>query len=116
MKYNQLFFVQNWAFPYLNKTGKNFTVWMAEQEKEDAEPDGLTLVFMSHYISCNITVLSGKSDEWKAADDTADDIVIIYKGDNAYTHTDVGTYNFCFSFCSFVFFGFFSFIIFMCND
>ena len=96
--------------------GKNFTVWMAEQEKEDTEPDSLTLVFMSHYISHNITLLSGKSDEWKAADDTADDIVIIYKGDNAYTLTDVGTYNFCFSFCSFVFFGFVCVIIFMCND
>ena len=83
--------------------GKNFTTWIAEQEKEGTEPDRLTLVFMSHYISQNITLISGKSNEWKAANDTADDIVIIYKGDNTYTQTDVGTYNFCFFFHSFIF-------------
>ena len=50
------------------------------------------LVFMSHFLGRNITLLSGKADEWKAVEDTGDDIILIYKGDNQYSATDVGTY------------------------
>ena len=64
-------------------------------EKENVEPDGLTVLMMSHYLGRNITMVSGKGDEWKAQD-TSDDIVVIYRGDNNFTPTDVGTYHFFF--------------------
>ena len=58
-------------------------------KKEDSEPDALTIIFMSHYLKKNITLLFGKCDEWKV-DDIADDIVLLYKGDNVYASMDVG--------------------------
>ena len=64
-------------------------------EKENVEPDGLTVLMMSHYLGRNITMVSVKGDEWKAQD-TSDDIVVIYHGDNNFTPTDVGTYLFFF--------------------
>ena len=60
-------------------------------QKEDLEPDGLAIVLMSHFVGRNITIVSGKGEEWKA-EDVADDIVVIYKGDNLYFPTDVGIY------------------------
>ena len=59
-------------------------------EKPGAEPDGFTLVFMSHFLGRHITLLSGKADEWKVVEDTGDDIILVYKGDNS--PTNVGTY------------------------
>ena len=46
----------------------------------------------SHFLGRNITLLSGKAGEWKAVEDTGDDIILIYKGDNQHSPTDVGTY------------------------
>ena len=77
---------------FLNKTGRVFANWITEMEKPGTEPDGLTLVFMSHFLGRNITLLSGKADEWKVVEDTGDDIILIYKGDNQYSPTNVGTY------------------------
>ena len=89
---------------FLNKTGRIFANWIAEMEKLGNEPDGLTLVFMSHFLGRNITLLSGKADEWKVVEDTGDDIILVYKGDNQYPPTDVGTYLSIF--CLFFFFVF----------
>ena len=62
-------------------------------EKDDAEPDGLTVLMMSHYIGWNITLVSGKGEEWKV-EDIADDVVLIYCDDYQFTPTDVGTCRF----------------------
>ena len=87
---------QCWAFPFLNKMGKMFLGWIAEMEKDGAEPDGLVILFISHYLRHNITLVSGKAEEWNA-EDIADDILLIYHGDNLYTPTDVGICHFfCF--------------------
>ena len=64
-------------------------------EKDGAEPDGLTILMMSHYLGRNIMLISGKAEEWKA-EDIADDIIVIYRGDNQFTPTDVGIYHFFF--------------------
>ena len=64
-------------------------------EKDGVEPDGLTILMMSHYLGQNIMLISGKADEWKA-EDIADDIIVIYHGDNQFTLTDVGIYHFSF--------------------
>ena len=87
---------------FLNKTSRVFANWIAEMEKPGTEPDGLTLIFMSHFLGRNITLLSGKADEWKAVEDTGDDIILVYKGDNQYSPTDVGTYLSIF--CLYIFF------------
>ena len=75
----------------LSKVSKTFGSWIADMQKEDSEPDGLVIVLMSHFVGRNITIVSGKGEEWKA-EDVADDIVVIYKGDNLYCPTDVGIY------------------------
>ena len=62
-------------------------------KKEDTDPDALTIIFLAHLLKKNITLVSGKGEEWKT-DDVADDIVLLYKGDNKYSPTDVGTYQF----------------------
>ena len=61
-------------------------------QEDDAEPDGLAILFMSHFLGKNITLISGKGDEWKA-EDIADNIILVYRGDNQYCPTDVGTYH-----------------------
>ena len=87
---------QCWAFPFLNKMGKMFLGWIAEMEKDGVEPDDLVILFMSHYLGRNITLVLGKAEEWNA-EDIADDILLIYCGDNLYTLTDVGICHFfCF--------------------
>ena len=89
--------LQTWAFPYLTKLGKVFFSWIAEMEKDEAEPDDLSVLMMSHYIGRNITLVSGKGDEWKA-EDIADDIILIYRRDHHFMPTDIGTCRFCFLF------------------
>ena len=73
-----------------------FSGWRAEMEKDGAKPDGLVILFMSHYLGHNITLALGYVEEWNVKD-IADDILLIYCGDNLYTTTDVGIcYFFCF--------------------
>ena len=64
-------------------------------KKDGAEPDGLTILMMFHYLGQNIMLISGKAEEWKAKD-IADDIIVIYHGDNQFTPIDVGIYLYFF--------------------
>ena len=61
-------------------------------QKDSNDPDALTIVMMSHFLGKNITLLSGKADEWSTEMNMAVDILLLYKGDNVYCPTDVGTY------------------------
>ena len=61
-------------------------------QKDGNDPDALTIVMMSHFLGKNITLLSGKADEWSTETNMAVDILLLYKGDNVYCPTDVGTY------------------------
>ena len=62
--------------------------------KENSEPDAITIIFMSLYIGKNITLISGKSDEWSTTTDGDTEILLLYNGDNKYTPTEVGIYFF----------------------
>ena len=64
--------------------------WYDEMGKEGTEPDGLAVVFMSHMLGRNITLISGKGEEW-STQDMAVDILLVYKGESAFAPTDVGT-------------------------
>ena len=86
-----------WALSTIQKGDRNFGQWYDEMMKENTEPDALLIIFMSHYLGRNITLISGKADEWNTLD-MAYDIVLVYKGDNTYAPTDVGTYLFVCSF------------------
>ena len=59
--------------------------------KDDTEPDGLVIVFMSHFINRNIMLISGKVKQW-STEDVQEDILLVYHGENQYSLTDVGTY------------------------
>ena len=52
---------------------------------------------MVHFLNKNITLVSGKGEEWSSeegdATDGDDQIVLVYKGENVYAPTDVGTYH-----------------------
>ena len=72
---------------------KGFGYWFDNMQKETSEPDALTIVFMAHFLGRNITLISGKGEEWSTDDNQAVDILLIYKGDNMYTETDVGIYH-----------------------
>ena len=85
------------ALSTIQKGNHNFGQWYDEMMKENSEPDALLIIFMSHYLGRNITLISGKPDEWNTLD-MAYVIVLVYKGDNIYAPTDVGTYLFVCSF------------------
>ena len=72
---------------------KGFGYWVDDMQKESSEPDTLTIVLMAHFLGCNITLISGKGEEWSTDNNQAVDILLIYKGDNIYTLTDVGIYH-----------------------
>ena len=59
-------------------------------KKDGTEPDAFTIIMMSHYLGHNITLISGKADEW-STEDLNTDILLLYRGDNVYWPTDVGT-------------------------
>ena len=61
-------------------------------QKDSNEPDNLTILMMSHFLGRNITLLSAKAEEWSTETNMAVDILLLYKGDNVYCPTDVGTY------------------------
>ena len=79
--------------PMLTKQNKTWGIWLDEMDEDNMEPDGLTIVFMAHFIGRNITLVSGKCEEWKAVD-ADDDIVLLYRGDYSFALTDVGIYLF----------------------
>ena len=83
--------LQLWASSTLSKAGKQFGYWLEDMQKEATEPDALTILLMSHFIGKNITLLSGKAKEWATAPNMAVDILLLYKEDNVYCPTDVGT-------------------------
>ena len=85
------FHFQLWASSTLSKAGKQFGYWLEDMQKEATEPDALTILLMSHFIGKNITLLRGKAEEWATAPNMAVDILILYRGDNIYCPTDVGT-------------------------
>ena len=92
-----VFCQQMWALSTIQKGNRSFGQWYNEMMKENMEPDALLIIFMSQYLGRNITLISGKADEWNTLD-MAYDIVLVYKGDNIYAPTDVGTYLFVCSF------------------
>ena len=42
--------LQLWAASTLQKQNKGFGAWLDEMQKDTSEPDGLAVVFMSHYL------------------------------------------------------------------
>ena len=56
-------YFQLWATSTLNKLNKTFGYWADDQQKNGVEPDALTIVFASHWLGRNITLISGKADE-----------------------------------------------------
>ena len=75
------------------KMNKGFGYWFDDMQKETSEPDALTIVFIAYFLGCNITLISGKGEEWSTDNNQAVDILLIYKGDNIYTPMDVGIYH-----------------------
>ena len=52
------------------------------------------VVMMYHFLGQNITLLYRQGEKWSADPDILEDIVFVYKGNNEFVPTDVGTYYF----------------------
>ena len=76
----------------LTRKEKRFGYWLEDQRKDTSKPDAITIILMSHFLGKNITLISGKSEEWSTTADGDTEILIMYNGENKYTPTEVGIY------------------------
>ena len=53
--------------------------------------DSFQIVMMAHYMGRNITLIYGGGDHWSTETGMVEDIVLIYKGENEFIPTEVGT-------------------------
>ena len=67
----------------LAKSNKAFGYYIEDMKKDGTELDAFTIIMMSHYLGRNITLISGKADEW-STEDLNTDILLLYRGDNVY--------------------------------
>ena len=53
--------------------------------------DSFQIIMMAHYLGRNITLVYGGGDHWSTETGMVEDIVLIYKGENEFIPTEVGT-------------------------
>ena len=53
--------------------------------------DSFQIAMMANYMGRNITLIYGAGDHWSTETGMAEDIVLIYKGENEFIPTEVGT-------------------------
>ena len=53
--------------------------------------DSFQIVMMAHYLGRNITLVYGGGDHGSIETGMVEDIVLIYKGENEFIPTEVGT-------------------------
>ena len=49
------------------------------------------IVMMANYMGRNITLIYGQGDHWSTETGMVEDIMMIYKGENKFIPTEVGT-------------------------
>ena len=83
--------LQEWASGILAQNKKNFLDYCSANMKDVSLLDSFQIVMMAHYLGRNITLVYGGGDHWSTEAGMVDDIVLIYKGDNKFIPTEVGT-------------------------
>ena len=79
--------LQEWASGILAQNKKNFLDYCSANMKDVS----FQIVMMAHYLGRNIMLVYGGGDHWSTETGMVEDIVLIYKGDNEFIPTEVGT-------------------------
>ena len=83
--------LQEWAIGILTQQKKSFLDYCSANMKDVTLLDSFQIVMMAHYMGRNITLIYGGGDHWSTEMGMVEDIVLIYKGENEFIPTEVGT-------------------------
>ena len=83
--------LQEWASGILAQNKKNFLDYYSANMKDVSLLDSFQIVMMAHYLGRNITLVYGGGDHWSTETGMIEDIMLIYKGENEFIPTEVGT-------------------------
>ena len=83
--------LQEWANGILAQQKKSFLDYCSANMKDVTLLDSFQIVMMAHYMGRNITLIYGGGDHWSTETGMVEDIVLIYKGENEFIPTEVGT-------------------------
>ena len=83
--------LQEWANGILAQQKKSFLDYCSANMKDVTLLDSFQIVMMAHYMGRNITLIYGGGDHWSTKMGMVEDIVLIYKGENEFIPTEVGT-------------------------
>ena len=81
--------LQEWAIGILTQQKKSFLDYCSANMKDVTLLDSFRIVMMAHYMGRNITLVYGGGDHWSTETGMVEDI--IYKGENEFIPTEVGT-------------------------
>ena len=83
--------LQEWASGILAQQKKSFLDYCLVNMKDVILLDSFQIVMMANYMGRNITLIYGQGDHWSTETGMVEDIVLIYKGENEFIPTEVGT-------------------------
>ena len=83
--------LQEWASGVLVQQKKSFLDYCMVNMKDVTLLNSFQIVMMANYMGRNITLIYGASDHWSTETGMVEDIVLIYKGENEFIPTEVGT-------------------------
>ena len=83
--------LQEWAIGILTQQKKSFLDYCSANMKDVTLLDSFQIMMMAHYMGRNITLIYGGGDHWSTETGMVEDIVLIYKGENEFIPTEVGT-------------------------
>ena len=70
---------------------KSFLDYCSVNMKDVTLLDSFQIMMMANYMGRNITLIYGAGDHWSTETGMVEDIVLIYKGENKFIPTEVGT-------------------------
>ena len=83
--------LQEWASGVLAQPKKSFLDYYSVNMKDVTLLDSFQIVMMANYMGRNITLIYGAGDHWSTETGIVEDIMLIYKGENEFIPTEVGT-------------------------
>ena len=83
--------LQEWASGILAQQKKSFLDYCSVNMKNVTLLDSFQIMMMANYIGRNITLIYGQGNHWSTETGMMEDIMLIYKGENEFILTEVGT-------------------------
>ena len=85
------FSLQEWVSGVLVQQKKSFLDYCSVNMKDVTLLDSFQIVMMANYMGRNITLIYGAGDHWSTETGMVEDIMLIYKGENEFIPTEIGT-------------------------